>query len=105
MAKFVLAYSGGEGGMPESEEEMNQVMAQWGAWFETLGASVIDGGNPFGASKTVSPGGGVGDGPAMALTGYSVIDASDLDDAAAKAQGCPVLGNGGSVTVLEAIDM
>ena len=76
MAKFVLAYSGGEGGMPESEEEMAQIMAQWGAWFESLGASVIDGGNPFGASKTVNPGGGVSDGPAMALTGYSVIDAA-----------------------------
>ena len=105
MAKFVLAYSGGEGGMPETEEEMAEVMAAWGAWFEGLGASVIDGGNPFGAAKTVSPDGVISDGGAVALTGYSVIDAADIDDAATKAQGCPVLGGGGSVTVCEAIDM
>lgn len=58
MTKYVLTYHG-EGGMPETEAEVNQVMAAWGAWFEQLGAAVVDGGNPFGAGSTISPDGSV----------------------------------------------
>ncbi len=29
------------------------VMAAWGAWYEKLGAAVIDPGNPFGGVKNV----------------------------------------------------
>jgi hypothetical protein len=36
---------------------------------------------------------------------YSLIEASDFDDAIAKAKGCPILAAGGSVELAEAIDM
>ncbi len=52
MTNFVLLYTGG--GMPESEEEKGAVMAAWGAWYERMGAAIVDGGNPFGASMYVS---------------------------------------------------
>lgn len=97
MSKFVLAYRGG--GIPETEEEQEAVMAAWGAWFGQLGASVIDGGAPFGASAAVG-----GDVTAH-LTGYSIVDASGLDDAVAKAGGCPILASGGTVEVYEALDL
>lgn len=97
MAKFVFAYQGG--GMAETPEEGEKVMAAWMNWFGQLGEAVIDGGNPFGASAVV----GGGDG--AALTGYSIVDAPSLDAAAAMAQGCPVLSSGGSVSVFEAIAM
>ena len=42
MAKFVFSYSGGDGKMPETEDEMNELMAAWGGWFESLGAAVLD---------------------------------------------------------------
>ena len=98
MAKFVLAYRGGGGAPdgPPSDEEM----AKWMGWFGGLGAAVVDGGNPFARSTTLG-----GTAPGDGLTGYSVIDAADLDDAVAKEQGCPVLGNGGQVDVYEAIEM
>ena len=103
MAKYVLTYHG-EGGMPETGEEVNQVMAAWGAWFEQLGAAVVDGGNPFGAASTISPDGSVStQGPG--LSGYSVIEADSMDAAVALAQGCPVLSNGHNVGVSEAMDM
>jgi hypothetical protein len=38
-------------------------------------------------------------------SGYSLIEASDLDDAVTKAKGCPILGSGGSVELAEAFDM
>lgn len=71
-----------------------------------MGAAVIDGGNPVGMSSTVQADGSIADnGGANPASGYSLIEATDFDDAAAKAQGCPILGSGGSVEVAEAFDM
>jgi hypothetical protein len=103
MPKFVFAYRGGS--MAETEEAQKAVMDQWIGWFGTLGASVLDGGNPFGASKTVGSDGSTSDGGAAELGGYSIIDATNLNDAASKAKGCPVLASGGTVDVYEALDM
>ena len=100
MANYVLVYKGGRpaGGNPEA------AMAAWGQWFGTLGAAVVDGGNPFGPSKTVG-GSGVSDGAASSLTGYSVLKADSLTAATALAKGCPVLAGGGTVEVYETIKM
>src|SRR5262249_45320327 len=97
MGKYVFAYKGG--GMAPTEEEQQRVMAAWGAWFGTLGDSVIEMGNPFGAAAAVNGGSTSG------LTGYSVISADSLDDAVAKAGGCPILESGGGVEVYETIEM
>lgn len=103
MAKFVLTYHGG-GGMETTEAEMAAVMAKWEAWYGELGSSILDGGNPFGETKNVDSNGvtGANDNPA---TGYTIIDAADIDAAVAAAKGCPILEAGGSVEVAQAIDM
>lgn len=103
MSKYVLAYHGGT--MPETAADQEKVMNAWIAWFVELGPAVIDGGNPTGRSKTVSAEGSTDGGGANPLTGYSLITASDLDDAVALAKGCPILAAGGTVEVAEAIDM
>jgi len=102
MAKYVLVYHGG--GMPETEEEGAKVMAAWDAWYGELGESIVDGGNPFGQTRNVTTEGvsGANDSPA---SGYTIITAADIDDAAAKAKGCPILDSGGSIEVAETIDM
>lgn len=101
MTKYLLLYTGGAG-MLETEEERNAEFARWGQWYGGLGAAVIDGGNPFGAAKRVTADGSVGDGAAgVAATGYTIISADSLDQAAEKAKGCPVLHAGGTVTVYE----
>ncbi|HEY2298605.1 MAG TPA: YciI family protein [Jatrophihabitans sp.] len=102
MAKFVYVYTGGK--MAETAEAQEQAMQQWGAWFGTLGARVVEAGNPFGASATVKAG-GTGAGAASALGGYSVVQAGSLDEATASAAGCPVLSTGGTVEVYEALEM
>lgn len=105
MPKYVLAYHGGSG-MSDDQAEIDRLMAEWGAWFGSMGEAVIDGGNPTGAAKTVGSDGSVTDGGgANPLSGYSLITADDLDAAVAHAKGCPVLAAGGSVEVAEAIDM
>jgi hypothetical protein len=104
MANYLLAYKGGRG-MPETEEERNAVMAAWGSWFEGLGEAVVDPGNPFGPSRSVSPGGSVADGASAGLTGYSVVKADSLDAATEMAKGCPVLARDGSVEVYETFEV
>ena len=101
MAKYVLAYRGG--GMAETEAEQQKVMEQWMGWFGELGSAVVDGGAPFGPAKTIAGSGAVSDGGAAGLTGYSIVEANDIDDAVAKGKGCPVLSSGGSVEVYEAM--
>ena len=98
MGKYVLAFKGGS--IPETEEEQKRVMDAWTAWFGTLGGSVVDQGNPFGAQAAV------GGGATSGLTGYTILDASSLDDALDKAKSCPILdGGNGGVEVYETIEM
>ena len=99
MATFVLVYKGG--GMPETDADREAVMAAWGNWFGGLGESVVDGGNPFGPSKTVATNGTVRDGASSALTGYSILKADNIAAATNFAKGCPILTSGGSVEVYE----
>ncbi len=104
MAKYLYVYHGGS--HPESEEEVKQVMNAWSQWFGSLGSAVVDGGNPVGTSSTVKSDGSVAsNGGANPASGYSLVEASSLDEALAKAKGCPILAAGGSVEVAEAIDM
>jgi hypothetical protein len=104
MAKYLLAYKGG-GGMAATEAEREAAMAAWGGWFGSLGPAVVDAGNPFGASTAVTPGGSVSDGVSAGLSGYSVLSADSLAAAGELAKGCPVLANGGSVEVYEALEV
>jgi hypothetical protein len=104
MAKYLFIYHGGEN--PKNEDEVAKVLDEWGQWMGGMGAAVIDGGNPVGMSSTVNPDGSVTDnGGLNPASGYGLFEAADLADAMAKAKGCPILSDGGSVEVAEAIDM
>lgn len=104
MAKYVLAYHGGSA--PTNPQEVKKVMDAWGAWFGALGSAVVDAGNPVGKSSTVKSDGSLVDGGgANPLSGYSLIEASSLADAHAKAKGCPILKAGGTIEIAQAMDM
>lgn len=104
MAKYLYVYHGG-GSMPQSKEEVDKVMQAWGGWFGGLGPAVVDGGNPVGKSTTIKNGSVIDNGGPNPVSGYSIIEAASLDDAVAKAKGCPVHGNGGSVEIAEILPM
>jgi hypothetical protein len=101
MANFVLLYSGGS--MPESEAEQAAVMQAWGVWFGGLGSALVDGGNPFTpTAKHIASNGTVSDGPVGTMaTGYSIIKAESLGAAVEMARGCPLLKDGGQISVYE----
>ena len=105
MAKFVLVYTGG--GMPETEEEQAAVMAAWGAWYEGLGAAVVDPGNPFSpAVQNITSDGAVSGGAfGTTASGYSVLEADSMDSAVGMAKKCPMLAGNGQISVYEALPM
>ncbi|MCB1743942.1 MAG: hypothetical protein KDK91_26445 [Gammaproteobacteria bacterium] len=104
MAKYLFVYHGGK--KPESNEEIARVMDAWGKWLGSMGGDVLDGGNPVGISTTVrSDGSVVNNGGPNPASGYSLIEASSLDDAIGKAKACPILASGGSIELAEAFDM
>ena len=105
MANYLLLYSGGR--MPEGEAEQAAVMQAWMSWFGELGSTLVDGGNPTsGQAKTIGSDGTVSEGSVLGMaSGYSVIKADSLDEAVAKAKGCPVLQGGAQIVVLETFNV
>lgn len=103
MPKYLFGYHGGS--MPKTPEEGAKVMAAWGTWIQGLGAAMVDAGNPIGPAKTIAATGAVSDGGgANPLTGYSVIEAVNLDAAVTLARSCPQLASGGSIQVAETFE-
>ena len=104
MAQFIFAYHGGK--TPETPQEGEKVMAAWTAWFEKLGAAMVQPGAPLGMSKTVNGSGVTDGGGANPVSGYSVVSAADIDAAVKMAKGCPMVAdNSGSVEVAELLEM
>lgn len=105
MAKYMLTYHGEMSmeDMPTDPEAIGQMMAVWGAWYESMGEGLVDGGAPFSVSTAIDANGSI-DAPAK-LTGYTIVEAPDMAAATEMAKGCPVLPNGHSVQISEAMDM
>lgn len=88
MKNYVYVYNnkGDTGGLP-----MDKILADWGAWFGSLGDKLVDGGNPFndGAKEVTNE--GVSDVKTPVLSGYSIVKATSMDEAVEMSKGCPIL--------------
>jgi hypothetical protein len=82
--------------VPEDFTGSPEAFAAWTAWFEKLGPSLEDRGNPAFARSTL---GNCGAG--TVLGGYTLITADSLDAAVALAEGHPLITRGGGVEVGE----
>jgi hypothetical protein len=85
MPTFVFTYR-----MPTHDN----TVAAWTAWFDSMGESLSDRGNPVFESSTL---GRCGEG--TRLGGYSFVTAEDLESAVAVAKESPALEAGGGVEV------
>ena len=105
MPKYLFLYIGG--GMPETEAETAAVMKAWESWYTSLGSAVVDPGNPFSpAAKKVASNGMVSNGPVGTMaSGYSIVQAESLDQAAKMAQSCPVLQGGAEISIFETFEV
>lgn len=104
MTNYVILYTGDT--TPDNEEDMQRIMADWGAWYGQIGDAVVDGGNPFGHSKSITDS-GVHDGPygETPATGYTIIKADSLDEACGLCENHPHIKHGGQVSVFETFEM
>lgn len=93
MARFMMVYKGEATDMADmSPEQGEAVMAAWGVWMEKVGPALVDVGTPFGPGRSLVDDGSVA--TAAALTGYSIVEATDLDAAQALADAHPYLSEG-----------
>ena len=96
MRKFLFLYSG-------VSEPTQEVMDAWMGWFASIGDSLVDGGNPLGPGREVTPTetrelpSGL-----EATSGYSIVNADTMDDAEKLLEGCPIVT---SVRIYEAMSM
>lgn len=112
MANFLFVYRNSmevEQKQP-SPEEMQAVMAEWGAWFQTIGENLVNGGDALlPTGKIVKSDGAVTDGPFIEakelVGGFSIIKANDYDKAVEYAKTCPIMAVGGSVEVRELAEL
>lgn len=98
MANFLLLYHGDS--TPQSDEAKQQVMAAWTKWMADADGDLVDVGNPTSNVKVVSAR-GAADFSGERVSGYSIIQADDLDHAVKIAQTTPIVASGGTVDVYE----
>ena len=96
MKKFVIFHYG-------FENPTQEIMDAWGNWFASIGDKIVDPGSPLGPGREISRS-GIKELPMglESLTGYTVINAANMDEAEKIAQGCPMIT---SVRVYEAMSM
>lgn len=84
MKKFMLLHYGFVTPTPE-------IGKAWGAWFESIADYIVDGGNPFSVGREITNDGTTTELPLAidSITGYTIINAEDLDAASKIAETCP----------------
>ncbi len=102
MPQYIFAYHGGK--MPEDPEEGAKLMARWQAWMSGLGDGLVNPGHPVGKSSTVSSTGVTNDGGSNPLSGFSLVQADNVDAAIEMAKGCPHIEHG-TIEIAETMEM
>ena len=111
MAEFLYLYRGGR--VERSPEQIQHTMQKWMAWFKQLSdkghiknmGHPLENGGKFvkGSQKTVT------DGPFVEskdiVSGYSLLEARDLDQAVELSKGCPIFEGEGTVEVRPIMQM
>jgi len=84
MKKFMFIYTG----FVTPTEEIGKA---WGDWFSSIGDKFVDTGNPFMSGMEITADGKETDLPLdlQSITGYSIINATDMDEAKALARTNP----------------
>jgi hypothetical protein len=101
MAKFIYLY---RGPVPDlTPEQGAERMAAFDAWMQKVGAALLDGGSPFGASACVHDDGT--EATAGELIGYSIVEADDLAAAKALTDGLPFLSGSDGKCAVEIFEL
>jgi hypothetical protein len=96
MDRFLLVYRGAPDGSAESNQHD---LGRWASWFESLGDRILDRGGLSHASVDIDTRLAGPKASSSSLTGYSVVAASDFNEAVALAQQCPIFDEHGSLEI------
>jgi len=93
MERFLVVYHGA----PGADSDTRHDLARWSAWFDGLGSRVIDRGSLTHSAveiprRLLGP-----KESASSLCGYSVVEATDFNEAVEIAGRCPIFDEEGSV--------
>ncbi len=83
MSKYVFIYHAPmtpAEATPTSAEQVDAMMQQWGAWAATVGDRMVDFGTPLARGVRVAAGGETTPSD-REVAGYSILEATDLDEA------------------------
>ena len=105
MSTFLFSYRVPRQPLQEQLAELDDAarearLAAWIAWFDDIGAALVDRGHPVADVQTIGE-----CGPTTRAGGYSLVSADDLESAIALAKRCPGLEWGGGVEVGAVFEM
>ena len=93
MAKFMFLYKGPASDMNDlSEDQVNAIMDGWNRWMDKVGDALVDVGHPMDNSASVVDDGSRG--TAEQISGYSIVQADDLQSAIKLSDKHPFLSDG-----------
>jgi hypothetical protein len=108
MPKFLVLYVSekpAEQQMNASPEDRKKGMESWLAWFKRQGSAIIDQGNPTGKPFAMNKK-GVAKAHADKVTGYTILEAKDIDKVKAMVIDNPHLDQpNSSIEILEIMSM
>jgi hypothetical protein len=92
MKKFILLYNGPATRVEDMDPaKVKEIMGMWAAWMGRLGDAMVDFGQPMDNGESVVDDGS--EGKALELSGYSIIQAEDMDGAKKLVDGHPFLSD------------
>ena len=109
MTKFLVLYlapaTAAEAMAGASPEDMQKGMEPWMAWATRCGDKLVDMGSPLGSGQRITSAGGAPSG--TEVTGYSILEATDMTEANVLLDGHPHLSwaDGCAIDVHEAMSM
>ncbi|WP_374586479.1 hypothetical protein [Pseudoduganella sp.] len=95
MERFLLVYRAA----PEGAAGAQHDPQRWAAWFDALGAHLLERGSRGQGSVAIDTRLAGPKSSASALAGYSVLGASDFNEAVRLAQQCPIFDEHGSLEI------
>ena len=96
MDRYLIVFRGAPGGTPGAAA---REPGRWTTWFDALGANLVDRGALSAAAVEV-PSRLLGPKESTSsLSGYSVIQAGDFNEAVRLAEACPIFDEDGSVEI------
>jgi hypothetical protein len=104
MSRYMLIYNGQATDPSQmSPEAAEKVMDGWRTWMGMVGPALVDVGTPFGQGTSIVDDGSSAE--AIALSGFSIVEAASLTEARSLAESHPFLSEGKGNYAVEVYEM